>query len=249
MGVEDVVVVESSPMKKVKYCIIGVPDAGLVGVIAASYIISSLKMTETGHLESDMFPPVMVVHDGNPKPPFRVYNKEDVTIITSEIPISPETLFQTARCIVDWIKSKNVELLISITGIAVPNRLEIDAPTVYGVGNQPSVRELFSKADVQPFEEGFMAGLHALVVKECSKEKIPNLILLAQSHYQYPDPAAAVSVINSLSKLLGLEIDTKELLAQAEEIRLRSRELMQRTQRSMQGMQKEQEQEMPMMYV
>jgi uncharacterized protein len=127
--------------------------------------------------------------------------------------------------------------------------LEIDVPVIYGVGTTPSVRELFSKVDVQLFEEGFMAGLHALIVKECMKKKISNLILLAQSHYRYPDPAAAISIINSLNKLLQLDIDTMELASQAEEIRLKTRELMQRTQRSMQGIQKEQEQEIPLMYV
>ena len=246
---EDVSIVETSPMKKIRYCIIGVPDVGLVGAIAAGYIIRSLKMSETGHLESDIFPPVMVVHDGDPKPPFRIYNKDDLTIIMSEIPLNPEALSQTTHSIVDWAASKNIELLISITGIAVQNRLEIDVPAVYGVGNTSSVKELFIKADVQPFEEGFMAGLHALIAKESTKKKISNLILLAQSHYQYPDPAAAVSIINSLKKLLGLEIDTKELLEQAEEIRLKTRELMQRTQHSMEGMDKGQEQEIPMMYV
>lgn len=249
MSEGNVTIVETSPMKRIKYCIIGVPDVGLVGAIAAGYVIRSLKMMEIGHLESDVFPPVMVVHDGDPKAPFRIYSKDDLAIIISEIPLEPEALPLASRAIVDWAKSKNVELLITITGIGVQNREEIDVPAVFGIGNSPSAKSLFSKAGAKPFEEGFMAGLHALIAGESMKKNISNLILLAQSHFQYPDPAAAVSVIDSLKGLLGMDVDTKELLKEAEEIRLKTRELMQRTQRSMEGVGKGQEQEIPMMYV
>lgn len=249
MSARDVKIIETNIVKKIKYCIIGVPDVGLVGAIAAGYIIRSLKMAEIGHLESDIFPPVMVVHDGDPKSPFRIYRKDDLAIMISEIPLEPRTLAQTSRSIIDWAESKNVELLITITGVGVQNRIEIEVPAVYGVGNTSSAKELFAKGDVKPFEEGFMAGLHALIARESTKKSIPNLVLLAQSHYQYPDPAAAVSIIDVLKKLLGLDVDTKELLDEAEEIRLKTRELMQRTRQSMEGMGKGQEQEIPMMYV
>jgi len=248
LKVDDVVIIETSPIERVKYCLVGLPDVGLVGAISVSYIVKSLNMLETGYLESDLLPPVMVVHNGDPKTPFRVYNKGDLTAITSEVPVNRNAVDPMARCIVDWIKSKNVELLISISGIAVQNRLEIEAPMVYGVGTSPHVRELFKKADVKTFEEGFIAGLHAVIAKECLKKNVPNAILLAQSHLQYPDPGAAVSSVNALNKLLDLKVDVKRLTDQAEEIRIKTRELMHRTQRSMQQMQKGQEQEMPMMY-
>lgn len=249
MGAEAITIVETAPIKSIKYCVVGVPDVGLVGLIAVSHIIHSLPMPEVGHLESDIFPPVVVIHEGNPKAPFRLYNKEKLTIITSEVPLSATALPTLARSIVDWAKSKEVELLISVSGTAVQNRLDIETPAVYGVGASSAEKQLLSKADIEPLEEGFMVGPHALILKECLKKNVPNVVLLAQSHYQYPDPGAAASIIIALNKLLNLNIDVKKLLEQAEEIRLKTRELMQRTQRSMQGMQKAQEQEFPAMYV
>jgi len=46
-----------------------------------------------------------------------------------------------------------------------------------------------------------------------------------------------------------LNVEVKTLLEQAEEIRLKTREIMQRTYKAMQRMQKMQEQELPPMYV
>jgi uncharacterized protein len=94
-----------------------------------------------------------------------------------------------------------------------------------------------------------MVGAHAALMIESLKAKIPSAILMAQSHSQYPDPGAAASIISALNRLLNTNVDVKGLLEQAEEIRLRMRELMQRTSKSMSGMEKSQEQELPAMYV
>jgi uncharacterized protein len=249
MGAEAITVVETVPIESIKYCIVGVPDVGLVGLIAVSHIIHSLEMPEVGHLESDILPPIVVIHKGDPKSPFRFFSKGKLVIITSEVPFSAATLPILTRSIVDWAKSKGVELLISVSGTAVQNRLDIETPAVYGIGASSVEKQLLSKVDIEPLEEGFIVGPHALILRECLKKNVPNVVLLAQSHYQYPDPGAAASIVTALNKLLNLNVDVKKLLEQAEEIRLKTRELMQRTQRSMQGMQKAQEQEFPAMYV
>jgi uncharacterized protein len=84
---QKVIIEEIRPIKKIKHCLIGVPGIGLVGVIASSYIARTLNMKEVGYLESDLFPPIIVVHKGNPKPPIRIYNSDDLAIITAEIPL------------------------------------------------------------------------------------------------------------------------------------------------------------------
>ena len=38
--------------------IVGVPEAGLVGTISASYLIQQLKLPETGYIDSELVPPV-----------------------------------------------------------------------------------------------------------------------------------------------------------------------------------------------
>ena len=243
-----VTIVETTPINRCKYFLVGTPDVGLAGAIASGYIIREQQMTETGYLESEAFPPVMVVHQGDPKPPLMLFSKDDIVVLSSEIPIDPGLIPHIARSIIDWSKAKGVELLISLSGIAVQNRLEIEKPEVYGIGSSASVKDLIKNADIKVFEEGFVAGLHASVMKECLKENVPNLILLAQSHLKYPDPGAAASIIASLDKILGLKVNTKKLLKQEDEIRLKMRELMQRTQKQMQQTQKGREQEIPLMY-
>lgn len=248
MGNRTVTIVETSPTRRFKYCLVGFPDVGLSGSIALGYTIQEQQMVEVGYLESDALPPVIVVHQGDPKQPLRIYDKGDIAALISEIPIDPRVIPSMARSIVDWAKAKNVELLIALSGIAVQNRLEIEVPAVYGVGSTPSVKELMKNAGIEALEDGFIVGLHAVVLKECVRRNIPCVILLSQSHLQYPDPGAAASLIASVNKLIGLKVDVGKLLKQEGEIRVKMRELMQRTQQEMQREQKGREQEIPPMY-
>jgi uncharacterized protein len=85
-----------------------------------------------------------------------------------------------------------------------------------------------------PFEEGIVSGFYASLLKYCTKNQVSATILLAESLAQFPDPGAAGAVVESLNGLLGLKVDTKPLAQEAEEIRLRTRELMQQTQQAQQ---------------
>ncbi|WP_455364543.1 proteasome assembly chaperone family protein [[Eubacterium] cellulosolvens] len=246
---EEMKVIETEPIKKLRSLIIGLPDVGLVGLITVNHIIDALKLEEAGYFESDNLPPVLVIHKGEPKSPIRIFRKDDLSILTSEVPISQSMIPVISRTIIDWAKAKEVDLLISVSGIAIPNRLELEKPEVYGVASSNQVKKILADSKIEPLEEGFMVGSHASILKEAMKNEVKNITLMAQSHYQYPDPGAAAATITTVNRLLGLNIDNQSLLDQAEEIRLKLRELMQRTYKQMERMQKTQEQELPPMYV
>ncbi len=246
---EEIRVIETSPIQKIDHCLVGFPDVGLVGLIAVNHVINALGLTESGYIESDLLPPVIVVHQGDPKAPIRIYSKNGLVIITSEIPIQPSIIPSLSRKIVEWTKTKGSQLLVTVSGIAVQDRLEIETPAVYGVASSPKTKDLLKKSDVNLLEEGFMVGIHASLLKDSAKSMVPAVILMAQSHSEYPDPGAAASIVTALNRLVNLNVDVKGLMEQAEEIRVRMRELMQRTSKSMRGMEKAQEQELPAMYV
>ena len=229
--------------------LVGIPDVGLVGVIAASHIVQALNLEEVGYIDSDEIPPIVVIHKNEPKTPVRIYNSGGIIVLTTEIVLPSNAIFSLSRKIVKWAKSKGVKAIIGITGLAVPNRLEIEKPAVYGIGSTVAMRELLSKAGIQPFDEGLLVGAYAMLLRECLRENQPNITLMAEAHLQFPDPGASASIIESLNTLLNLNIDVSELLEKAEEIRIKARELMRRTQEQLKSLRKFQEQELPGIYV
>ncbi len=227
----------------------GLPDVGLVGIIAVSHIIKEMGMAEVGYIDSDIFPPVVVFHHGEPKYPLRIFQKGNLIALFTETALSPESISPLSKLIVKWAKEKGASLLVSLGGIGVPNRIDIDSPKVYGAATSLPIRETINKLGVPLMEEGFLVGPYALISKQSKAEYVPNLLLLAESFPQYPDPGAAANVISELKKFTPIDVGIKSLTERSEEIRLNARELMRKTTENMQKMGKSQEYELPMMYL
>jgi len=226
----------------------GFPDVGLVGTIAASHIVDQLGLNEIAYIESSVFPPVMVLHKGILTEPARIFGNEKILLVTSEIAIPPYVIYDLAKALADWFKKKGAKLVISLTGIPVQERMEIENPMVFGVGNGDDALSIIKRNNIETMEEGFIAGIYALLLKECLKRNIPAIAILAQSFLNYPDPGAAASAISSLNKILNMNIDVKPLLERADEIRVKARDLMRQTQGAMGAMKKPLETEIPLMY-
>jgi uncharacterized protein len=72
------------------------------------------------------------------------------------------------------------------------------------------------------------------------------IALLAQSFYNYPDPEAAAMVLKELSHIFEIKVGISKLLEKGEEIRLKARDIMKRTQQEMNRMKKSQEYDLPL---
>jgi uncharacterized protein len=248
-SIEGVSIVETEAIKAKKPTILcGLPDIGLVGIIAVSHIIKELGMKEVGYFDSDIFPPIVVFHHGEPTYPLRVYEKDTLLAIFAETALSPESVYPLSKVIIGWAKKKDSSLLVSLGGIGIPNRIDIDSPKVYGASNSASLRESIAKYEIPVMEEGFLVGPYALIAKFSMHSDLPNLLLMAESYPQYPDPGAAAAVISTLNKFVTINVNTKSLIEKSEEIRLNARGLMSKTSENMQKMGKSQEYELPLMY-
>lgn len=226
----------------------GLPDVGLVGAIAASHLVDVLGLDEVAHFESNLFPPIMVMHKGVLTDPVRILGNERLLVVTSEIAIPPSAIYPLASVLVDWLSEKGAKLVVSLTGFPEQNRLEVDKPMVFGVGNTYQASNLLKEHNVEAMNEGFIAGIYALIMKYCMVKKIPAITLMAQSFPNYPDPGAAASVLQVLSAMLGLNISVDPLLEKADEIKIKGRDLMRQTKSSMERIGKVSEQQIPLMY-
>jgi uncharacterized protein len=216
--------------------VVGVPEAGLVGIIASSYLRDQMKLPELGYIESDLLPAVVVVHESKPKHPIRIFGKDNLAVITSEVPLHPRLSLDLAKEIVSWAKSKNTKLILGITSVPFDEEIEGEAerkPKVLAISSDERPAEALKQIGANPFEEGVMMGTHAAILRNCITMHQPNLTLLAEAYSQFPDPGAAAAVIQVVNKVLSTNVDIQNLIKQSEEIRLRMRELMATTQENM----------------
>ena len=222
-------------LRRPSFMVLGLPDTGLVGVISTSHMVEALGMEEVAGIEIlPMMPPVAVISNGRVRTPLRIYYKDNVLALTSETPVPPNVIHPLSRLLVEYAMKRGVEYIVSIVGVANPQRINIEKPKVYWIASDEKARSLVEKLeDVEGFLNGYLVGPYALVLKNALRLRVPNLVLLADAYMEFPDPEAAAEVLSRLSRIIGQEIDTKKLLEQAEMIRLRLRGLMKQTKQSM----------------
>ncbi len=229
--------VEGAPKLSRPSVIVGVPEMGLVGTIAASYLVEHLGLPEIAYVDSEVLPQVVVVQDSEPKQPIRIFGKGMLAVVVSEVPLMPRISYELASELVSWSKEKQSRMIVGITGLPSEARVESGgdrAPIVLAVTNDENLRKSIRTMGAQPFEHGIIASTYATLMKRCVSTGIPNLTLLAESYAEFPDPGAAAAALQVLSKLLPIAVDVKPLLEGAEEIRLNLRGLMSQTQQTIQ---------------
>jgi uncharacterized protein len=240
---------EEYELSKPSFLVLGLPDTGLVGPIAASHLVRTLEMKEVGGIDSDrFFPPMVVVHKGEPRLPVRLFAHDNMLVMVSETAMSPAAIYPLSYALVDYASKRGIDHIVSLLGMAVPNRLELEKLRVYWLANTDKAAELGGKLGAERFMEGFLVGPYAAILKEASRRRMNNLIVLSESFPDFPDPEAAAQVLQALSKIVGKEINVKALLEEAELIRIKTRELMKNTRRALAQMQKGYEQQIPLMY-
>ena len=105
------------------------------------------------------------------------------------------------------------------TFAAVPNPHDVK-PRVFGVVNKPELRDFLKENGVQLVSgDGRITGLNGLLIGIAQQRQMEGICLLCEIRYlDIPQPRSAQAVLNTLTKILGIEIDMSELERQAEEM-------------------------------
>jgi len=233
--------------------VVGLPDVGLVGPIATSHLVRQWDLRSIGYIDSPSMPPVILFHEASPLLPLRIYGgykgNDFILVVHSDVAIPPQSIHGLAAFLTSKLLERGVKRLFLLGGIAVQDRLNIEVPRTYAASIEPEMLDYAKRMGIEPLREGFIGGVYAQILKEGYKKKLGALALLSECFLNYPDPGASASTLQALSKLIGKDVDVKQLIEQEEEIRLKLRELMKRTMETMKGAGKEYEYTIPALYV
>ena len=145
---------ENKPIPSKTTMIIGLPDVGLVGLIATSYLVSELNLKEMAYMDSDLLPSVVVLHKGLPHAPLRIYGNKNLIAVISELAVPAPVIYTIMREIVDWGQAKNVKRIVSMGGIPIENRQAIKEPKVFGAASNQELLDTLRKSGLNIMNEG-----------------------------------------------------------------------------------------------
>jgi uncharacterized protein len=243
----EVKIIEKKEIPLGAVMLFGFPDVGLVGVIAASHLISELEnIEEVAYMDSKLLPPLIVLHEGLPHSPIRIFGNHNILLAVSETAIPADVIYPIMDALIDWGRSKKVKMMISLSGIPIQDRQDLKELKVFAAASSQEMLKMLQEKEIEILQEGYMVGPQAIMLQRCATMGLPAITLLAQCFLNYPDPEAAAEVLKGLASITGIKVDVSKLLEKGEEIRLRARDVMRRTQQEMSKMKKTQEYDIPL---
>ena len=209
--------------------ICGFSTVGMVGVIAASHVISQLNLKQLGTVLNSEFPAMALIHHEVPKHPVRVYQGDGVGAFTAEVRFGPERDILFANTVLKWFTAGGFDHLIVIDGVAREN-LDDRAGSLYGVSSSKEGRERLRSNGIDPITQGVVTGISGYLIAEGDRLDLDVTAILADCNPMYPDARAAALAIEAISELFDIDIPLSSLLEDARRIEDSVREVFENSQ-------------------
>lgn len=214
------------------------PSFGLVATLAANFLIESLDLREVGSLESEAFPTLAIVEEGEPLAPVRLYagtlrhggdgKRPDlpVVLVLAEFQPDPPLVREVSQAILDWSHQRRARLVVSPEGLLVEDRLEDGPVPVYGAASTAALRDRLRAVDAPLFGNGLIAGVTGTLLASGKRDDVPVVGILAEANPDQPDARSAAAVVDLVARLLDVALDTTPLHDEADRFETKVAEAM-----------------------
>ncbi len=211
--------------------IVGFPNPGLAGTIAAKHIIQQLEMKTMGYIRSSLIPPTAVFFDGILAYPYRIHGcgKTKLAVLIGEAPVPTAGYYYLAKAALDWAQeSHKITEVICLGGF--PAETRPPKPTVYIVA-EPDLKERLEKFELPVLKQGYISDFVGAILNEAIiNEGIDGYALFVESTPERPDPIGAIRLIEELNRLKGYEINISPLQEEAARLQTLLDEFARKTQ-------------------
>ena len=208
---------------KPKAVVMGFRGIGQVGYLSVRYLIEKLEAEREGIIESLYAQPIVLVDKDKLGYPMEIYGWREIGIIRIEELSLDKHGAYLIREIVKWLKENTVEKIILIGGL-VSTLKEDEEDIARIVTNsfwEEKVNLRYTQKDVR------VLGPLAYALYFAELYSLPALAILAYASSDQPvDPRGAYYALETLKKLLDIDINTEELLKTATEVEEKIAELI-----------------------
>lgn len=201
----------------------GLPGSGYVGKLAADHLVSSFNLKKVAEYSSPAFPPqVSIKEDGTVDPPrgelfFAQLKKgRGLFVFTADAqPTTSEGEYELSDAVVKFVKKCGVKTVYTLAAYITGSFSK--APKVYGAGTSKGMIEALSEKGAIMMKDGGISGMNGLLIGVAALRGMEGACLLGETSGYVVDAAASKAVLELLSKVVDIPIDTSKLEEKAEE--------------------------------
>ena len=211
----------------------GFPGVGLIGTITTEYLIKHLNAKPIGHIWSDEIAPVAAIHESKIVQPLEIYYSKKHNIVILHAMSDVRGLeWKISDSLEELYKLLKATEIISLEGIMSEKK---EGETYFYAAQANNTKKL-GKIGLKPLKEGVIMGVTAAILL---KNKTMNSTgIFVETHTKLPDSKSSAKIIENLNNYLGLGIDTKPLIAAAEQFEAKLKGYMQKVKTAQKGTQK-----------
>lgn len=205
----------------------GLPGIGYVGCIAIKHLVSELNAKKFAILHSDYFPPQVIIKKSGMintmKNEFYYWkakkkNQKDIIIVTGNTQsMSPEGQYALTEKLLDIVDAYKVDTIYTLGGLGIGRIVE--NPRVLGaITHRKFIPELEKQGVIVRRDEiGQIIGVSGLLLGLSRLRGIHGICLMGETSGFYMDPLSAKAVLQVLSALINVEVDTTKLTKRAKD--------------------------------
>ena len=210
-----------TPMKPVLVC--GLPGSGYVGKLAADYLVTSFKAKKVAEYYAASFPPHVNINEDGVAVRLKgeLYHAEtgqgtDLLIFTADAqPATSDGEYELAETVLSQAKKLHADIVFSLAAYITGSFVK--ARRVFGTATSLEVIPRLSQNGVQIMKEGGISGMNGVMVGMAKLQGMEGVSLLGETSGYLIDPAASISVLEALSRILGVKIDMTSIEERAKE--------------------------------
>ena len=211
------------PDAKNPVLVCGLPGSGYVGKLAADHLVDIFKLKKVAEFSSETFPPQATVKgDGTVELPkgemyFAAAGRgKSVFVFTADAqPTTSEGEYELSDAVVGYAKKCGVTKVYTLAAYITGSFSK--EPRVFGAGTSKGMLESLSEKGATLMKDGGISGMNGILIGVAALRGLEGACLLGETSGYVVDAAAAKSVLEVLSKVVGLPIDTSKLKEKAEE--------------------------------
>jgi uncharacterized protein (TIGR00162 family) len=211
------------PKAKSPVLVCGLPGSGYVGKLGADQVVSVFQAKKVAEYRCDSFPPqVSVTEDGTAAPlKAELYlaktgRAHDIFVLTADAqPATSEGEYQLSEEVVSYAKRHGVKNVYTLAAYITGSFSK--ESRVFAAGTSVELLGSMSKSGATLMKEGGITGMNGLIIGMAAVHGLAGGCLLGETSGYVLDAGASKAVLDVLSKLIDVPIDTTSLTEKAEE--------------------------------
>jgi uncharacterized protein len=182
------------------YLIDGFPSVGFTSAIATESMIHTSQFDLAGVIDSENFPAISIVKNGEPNFPTRIFVNNDlkVGVFLSYFTLDQSLHKVTAKTMLNWAKKHKIGLIVS--SVAIKSSTEDEE--VIGIGSTESARNKIKEAGLKVLDHGIIPGIPGILLNEGSISKQDVVVIIFHTDGNGPDFKSSAQLCMSMSKLI-----------------------------------------------